>query len=132
MIFRRMVDGLSLFGSRALWVLTAYRLLVGPTLPRTWRGLHIAVVLPLMLTGYFFIYVTTPLPLQMHIYYSLERLYVQLWPTALVLFFLRMAAPGKLKFCPRWADKTITADYPVPRHQSYEWRAGSVSDRCGF
>jgi hypothetical protein len=38
------------------------------------------VAFALMLVGYFFVYLTTPYPLQWHINHSLDRLLLQLWP----------------------------------------------------
>jgi hypothetical protein len=45
-------------------------------------------VLVLMLIGYFFIYLTTPLNLQFHLTTSLWRLLVALWPSAAFVFFV--------------------------------------------
>jgi hypothetical protein len=57
------------------------------------RALPLAV-LGLMLTGFFFVYVTTPIPLQEHIDSSLRRLFVQLLPLALLGYFLIVRSPA--------------------------------------
>jgi hypothetical protein len=53
----------------------------------------IAAVLALMAGGYFFVYLLTPLPLEYHIATSLNRLYLQLWPSFIFLFFIAADAP---------------------------------------
>jgi dolichyl-phosphate-mannose-protein mannosyltransferase len=47
------------------------------------------IALPLMLTGYFLIYLITPYDLYWHLRFSLNRLFLQLWPAVIFLFFLR-------------------------------------------
>jgi hypothetical protein len=47
-----------------------------------------AISLGLMLSGYFVIYVITPRDLYWHLRFSLNRLFLQLWPSAIFLFFL--------------------------------------------
>jgi hypothetical protein len=46
-----------------------------------------------MLAGYFFVYVLTPLNLTYHLMTSLNRLFLQLWPGLLFLFFMAAAPP---------------------------------------
>jgi hypothetical protein len=46
------------------------------------------VSLALTLAGYFAIYVITPNNLYWHLRFSLNRLFLQLWPSAILLFFL--------------------------------------------
>jgi hypothetical protein len=50
-------------------------------------------ILVLMLSGYFFVYLLTPLPLDYHIATSLNRLFLQLWPSIIFLFFIISNAP---------------------------------------
>ncbi|MEK6534682.1 MAG: hypothetical protein AABZ40_03350, partial [Thermodesulfobacteriota bacterium] len=50
-------------------------------------------VLLLILAGYFFVYVTTPLDLGYHLATSLNRLFLQLWPSVIFLFFMAAGAP---------------------------------------
>jgi hypothetical protein len=53
-----------------------------------------ACVLALLLTlaGYFFIYVITPYDVYWHLRFSLNRLFLQVWPSAIFLCLLRIAA----------------------------------------
>lgn len=51
------------------------------------RASHIALVLTL--AGYFLIYLITPYELYWHLRFSLNRLFLQLWPAVIFLFFLR-------------------------------------------
>jgi hypothetical protein len=52
-----------------------------------------AAILVLMLVGYFFVYITTPLNLVHHLDTSLGRLLLQLWPSWLFVFFLATSTP---------------------------------------
>jgi len=55
------------------------------------RNVQVRIVrlgLFLTLAGYFVIYVVTPYDLEWHLRYSLNRLFLQLWPSAVFLFFL--------------------------------------------
>lgn len=47
------------------------------------------IALALTLAGYFLIYLITPYDLYWHLRFSLNRLFLQLWPAAIFLFFLR-------------------------------------------
>ena len=52
-------------------------------------GLHASVIaLALTLAGYFFIYLITPYDLYWHLRFSLNRLFLQVWPSAIFIFFL--------------------------------------------
>ncbi len=53
-----------------------------------------AAVLLLMLVGYFFVYVLTPLDLNYHLMTSLNRLFLQLWPGVIFLFFMIAGLAG--------------------------------------
>jgi hypothetical protein len=53
-----------------------------------------ALTLALTLAGYFAVYMITPYDLHWHLRFSLNRLFLQLWPCALFLFFL--AIPRKV------------------------------------
>jgi hypothetical protein len=46
-----------------------------------------ATALVLTLAGYFFIYLITPRDIYWHLRFSLNRLFVQLWPSAIFVFF---------------------------------------------
>lgn len=55
------------------------------------------LALGLTLTGYFAVYLITPYDIYWHLRFSLPRLFLQLWPSAIFLFFLavmRKARPG--------------------------------------
>ncbi len=53
-----------------------------------------AVALGLILTGYFFIYVTSPhADLNWHLNSSLDRLLIQLWPSFVLIYFLTVRTP---------------------------------------
>ena len=58
-------------------------------------------VLVLMLGGYFLVYLTTPLNLAYHLKTSLSRLLLQLWPSAVFVFFMAAStvAPAALQPC---------------------------------
>ena len=49
------------------------------------RPLQSAAILGLMMIGYFFVYVLTPLDLGYHLATSLNRLFLQLWPGVIFL-----------------------------------------------
>jgi hypothetical protein len=44
------------------------------------------------LAGYFFIYLITPYDIYWHLRFSLNRLLIQLWPSAIFLYFLRIGS----------------------------------------
>ena len=50
-------------------------------------------VLPLMLAGYFLVYVTTPFDLHWHLTTSAGRLLLHLWPLCIMVLFLCLATP---------------------------------------
>ena len=52
-----------------------------------------AAILCLMLAGYFFVYVLTPLDLGYHLATSLNRLFLQLWPSVIFLIFMIAGTP---------------------------------------
>jgi hypothetical protein len=52
-----------------------------------------AGALGLTLAGYAFVYLTTPQDLAWHLRTSLHRLLLQLWPSALFVFFLLVKTP---------------------------------------
>lgn len=71
-------------------VLGVYLVSVGVEIePSDRLVLHTGVItLALMLGGYFFVFVTTPNDLADHLNKALDRLLLQLWPSALFLYFL--------------------------------------------
>ncbi len=77
-------------------LLVVYLGLTGIRIAEKDRGLlfQAAAVLVLMLAGYFFVYVMTPLDLNWHLMTSLNRLFLQLWPSAVFLIFMAAGVPG--------------------------------------
>ena len=51
-----------------------------------------AAALLLTLAGYFFIYLITPRDIYWHLRFSLNRLFLQLWPSAIFLFFVALGS----------------------------------------
>jgi hypothetical protein len=86
--------GTNAFGS-IVWVLTAY--LLGLGLSRTEMHRPVAkaggAALVLLLAGYFMVYVSMSDELARHLNNSLDRLLLQLWPSALFLFFMVVRTP---------------------------------------
>jgi hypothetical protein len=76
-------------------LLSVYLLLMGMRIDAKDRLniLNAAVVLLLMLAGYFIIYLISPYELNYHLMTSLNRLYMQLWPSAVFLFFMMARTP---------------------------------------
>ena len=55
-------------------------------------------MLALMLAGYFVVCLTTPVKLAFHLQTSLSRLLLQLWPSAVFVFFtVQAAVPGTIQ-----------------------------------
>lgn len=84
-------------GAVSILLLIGYLFLTGIRIDdRDRTGLvRTAAVLLLILTGYFFVYVMTPLDLGYHLATSLNRLFLQLWPSVIFLFFMTADAPGR-------------------------------------
>ncbi|MDP2839544.1 MAG: glycosyltransferase family 39 protein [Syntrophales bacterium] len=82
-------------GAVNILLLIVYLLLAGVRIDdRDRTGLvRTAAVLLLMPAGYFFVYVMTPLDLGYHLATSLNRLFLQLWPSVIFLFFMTAGAP---------------------------------------
>jgi hypothetical protein len=73
-----------------------YFLMVGAKKDGRSRGFDIGLVtLSLTFAGYFVIYLITPYDIFWHLRNSLNRLFLQLWPSAVFLFFL--AAPDSVQ-----------------------------------
>jgi hypothetical protein len=49
----------------------------------------------LTLAGYFAVYLITPYDIYWHLRFSLTRLFLQLWPSMIFLFFLAVELPQK-------------------------------------
>jgi hypothetical protein len=78
------------------FLLPIYLVCCGATL-RHRRGIKFtAIVLCLMLSGYTFIYLTTPYDLAWHLKFSVIRLLLHLWPSFVFLFFLTARTPEEM------------------------------------
>jgi 4-amino-4-deoxy-L-arabinose transferase-like glycosyltransferase len=77
-------------------LLAVYRVLMGGAPNRPRRG-HTPAVLVLMLAGYAVVYLTSPNKLAEHLNDSVHRLFMQLWPSALLAFFLAAASPEEAR-----------------------------------
>lgn len=79
------------------WILLLaipYRLLLGGNPARVRRtSLTPLLVVFLMMLGYIFVYLTTPLELKGHLRSSMHRVMMHVWPIALLWFFLTTATP---------------------------------------
>ena len=77
-------------GAVNILLLIGYLFLAGARIDERDRPglIQSAAILVLMLIGYFFVYVLTPLNLGYHLVTSLNRLFLQLWPSVIFLFFM--------------------------------------------
>jgi hypothetical protein len=75
--------------------LAIYAKLLGAEIAREQRSsISLAIfVLALTLAGYFGVYLITPYDLRWHLRFSLDRLFLQLWPSALLVFFMAVRTP---------------------------------------
>ena len=78
--------------------LLVFYLLVRPKRPPERASIpNVSIVsLGLVLLGYFAIYLITPRDLYWHLRFSLNRLFLQLWPSAIFLFFLFVRPQNRL------------------------------------
>ena len=101
-----------------LWIgLAVYAALLGRTRDRPARraGRTAALVLGLVALGYGGVYLITPADLAWPLSHSLDRLILQLWPSALFAFFLSAASPAELEVPAAAARRTHSADRPCRR-----------------
>ncbi|MHB9097114.1 MAG: hypothetical protein ACYC5X_04745 [Syntrophales bacterium] len=82
-------------GAVNILLLAVYLMLTGVKTDARDRNSIIATaaILCLTLAGYFFVYVVTPLDLNYHLATSLNRLFLQLWPSVIFLIFMIAAQP---------------------------------------
>jgi hypothetical protein len=75
--------------------LAIYAKLLGSEISRHYRSSVSlsTLLLAFTLAGYFAVYVITPYDLRWHLRFSLDRLFLQLWPSALFLFFVAVRTP---------------------------------------
>lgn len=55
-----------------------------------------SLVLVLMLAGYFLVFIVAPYDLELYLRTSLDRLFLQLWPTTIFLFLMVVASPRRV------------------------------------
>lgn len=80
--------------SNPWWLLVFYALGTGLAFNKRPKTIIFSsLLLLLMLTGYFFIYVTTYIDLNFHLSTSLHRLYFQLLPSFLFVYFVSLKSP---------------------------------------
>jgi hypothetical protein len=94
-----------------LVVLPIVGLLLGWTrrgLTRTTGFRTACLVLGLMLAGYYCIYLITPYDLTWHLRTSLNRLFIQLWPSGVFVFFVAVASPGEVARSDESREETRT------------------------
>src|SRR5262249_18352220 len=65
-----------------------------------------AVTLLTMVLGYYFVYITTPHDLAWHLQSSLDRLFMQLWPSFVFTFFMLCI--------PWWKQQRTNSDSQLP------------------
>jgi hypothetical protein len=78
------------FKLSAIWILLAYLIVVGIKIDRREASnlLGTGFFVTALFTAYFFVYVTTHYDIKWLLDTSYNRLFIQLWPTTLLLFFL--------------------------------------------
>lgn len=86
------------FGSWAISIvplLLLYLIIVGVKIEKREKASVAAsfIILSIMLLGYFMIYVISPRDLAWHINVSLNRLYTQMWPSFIFMFFMVARTP---------------------------------------
>ncbi len=98
-------------GAVNILLVGGYLLLVGVRIDARDRiGLvQAAAIIALMLSGFFFVYVLTPLDLTYHLATSLNRLFLQLWPGVIFLLFMTAGSPVE---APATREATVT----IPPH----------------
>src|SRR5262245_12747248 len=86
-------NNLWMFGSYLLIILATFAVLIGraPPAARNPGLLGACAVFIVMTGGYYVVYLTTPHELEWHLETSVLRLITQLWPLALLIYFLAVA-----------------------------------------
>jgi hypothetical protein len=97
LILKAFADQVADFGgwyANPTYLLIFYPLCLGVRVEEEDRpGIATSIItLGLILTGYFFVYVTTPHDLSWHLRTSLDRLLIQLWPSFVFVYFLIVRA----------------------------------------
>jgi len=81
------------FGLGMACALALYGLCMGLGAKRTLGVAFGGLTLLLVLAGYFAVYVVTPYPLEWHMFTSIDRVLLQIWPMFVLVFFLLIATP---------------------------------------
>jgi hypothetical protein len=68
------------------------------------------IALLLMFLGYFFVFVSTPYDLAWHLDTSLDRLFLQLWPSTIFVFLMIVTSPAKLVLGKRAVEGAYARD----------------------
>jgi hypothetical protein len=97
-------------GAVSILLLIGYLFLAGVRIDERDRPglIRSASILGLMLIGYFFVYVLTPLDLGYHLATSLNRLFLQLWPSVIFLCFMIAGVPEPVP-SPQGKPGTVSA-----------------------
>jgi hypothetical protein len=113
-------------GAVSILLLIGYLFLAGVRIDERDRPglIQSAAILGLMLIGYFFVYVLTPLDLGYHLATSLNRLLLQLWPSVIFLCFMIAGVPGPVP-SPGGKPETVSA----PPERGSTW--GSKPKKAG-
>jgi hypothetical protein len=94
-VLTMMLEKIVTFNNSIIFLMAAYFLISG--LDRSdnikKHALSHVILLILMMCGYFFAYVITPYELEWHISSSIRRLYIQVWPAWVFLFFYCVKGP---------------------------------------
>ncbi len=104
-------------GIAGILFLAVYLVLTGIALERKDTGaiLGVSMVILMTLAGYFAVYLITPLNLDWHLLTSLNRLFLQLWPTMIFITFAAARTPEMM--------------FPAEAHRGQTVRA--VADQKG-
>ncbi len=90
----------------------------------------LGALLSLMVGGYFFVYLLTPLPLEYHIATSLNRLFLQLWPATIFLFFVLSGDP-KISWEAQAKGPTVGGHSGAKRKRKQKSNRSGKSNRPG-
>jgi hypothetical protein len=84
---------------------TLYAACAGPGARRA-KGVALAAwVLFMLFMGYAAVYVVTPYPLAWHLFTSIDRVLLQLWPMFVIAFFLILRTPEEMLGSSAWAAR---------------------------
>jgi hypothetical protein len=99
LVVRNIADQILLhkgYGINLTYVLLIYIVCIGFTRLSKRPAALGGILLILMASGYFFVYITTPHDLELHIRFSIDRLLLQLWPSFVFTFFMLAGMPDEV------------------------------------